>query len=116
MVVDSTFRSPFFRPTAGCERKLATDNLTTRPASFQGRHLFVNIDNPQGELRLEVLDDDGHLVAPFTCDNCQPVQADATCQPVFWHGVDDLLRLAGKPVRFRFHLYDGRLYASWVSS
>ena len=28
--------------------------LTTRPLRFRGRHLFVNIDAPKGELRIEI--------------------------------------------------------------
>ena len=32
-----------------------------------------------------------------------------------WDGAQDLSDLAGKPVRFRFHLSNGDLYAFWVS-
>ena len=32
-----------------------------------------------------------------------------------WHGGKDLSELAGQPVRFRFRLTDGSLYAFWVS-
>jgi hypothetical protein len=64
---------------------------------------------------VDVLDEDGQPIAPFTRENCVPVRADATCQPVTWQGADDLSRLAGRPVRFRFHLSDGHLYAFWVS-
>ena len=32
-----------------------------------------------------------------------------------WKKAEDLGRLAGKTVRFRFTLRDGRLYAFWVS-
>ncbi len=89
--------------------------LTTRPVSFRGKHLFVNIDNPEGELRVEVLDEDGKLIEPFTCDVCLPIATDSTCQVVTWQGVDDLSGLSGRPVRFRFHLSNGRLFAFWVS-
>jgi len=44
-----------------------------------------------------------------------PVKGDSTRQRVAWKGADDLSRLAGRPVRFRFHLTDGELYAFWVS-
>ena len=40
--------------------------LTTRPVSFRGKHLFVNVDTPAGELRAEVLDEKGEVMAPFT--------------------------------------------------
>ncbi|MBN1347090.1 MAG: glycosyl hydrolase family 32 [Phycisphaerae bacterium] len=89
--------------------------LTTRKLSFKGKHLFVNADAHQGELRVEVLDADGKVVEPFTRDNCEPIKADRTLIPVKWKGAADLSAVAGKPVRLRFSLKMGRLYAFWVS-
>jgi hypothetical protein len=34
---------------------------------------------------------------------------------VGWRGAKDLAAIAGKPVRFRFHLTSGALYSFWVS-
>ena len=90
-------------------------HLTTRPLRFSGKHLFVNVDNPEGDLWVEILDEDGKPVGPFTRANCQSVQADSTLAQVHWKNVPDLSSLAGKPVRFRFHLRKGRLYSFWVS-
>jgi len=90
--------------------------LTTRPVRFNARYLFVNADVDQGELRAEVLDADGQVVAPFTRENCIPVKDDSTLAQVRWQGADDLSPLAGKPVRLRFHLTRGSLYAFWVSA
>jgi hypothetical protein len=89
--------------------------LTTRPVQFQGQHLFVNVDAAAGELRVEVLGESGEVVAPFTKARCVPLRADRTLERVAWEGASDLSSLAGKPVRFRFHLRQGRLYAFWVS-
>jgi len=89
--------------------------LTTRPVVFSGKRLFVNIDAPQGELRVEILDKNDQVIAPFTKENCEPVTADKTLQAVRWKEAEDLSALAGKPVRFRFHLTNGKLYAFWVS-
>jgi len=89
--------------------------LTTRPVSFTGRYLFVNVKASEGELRAEVLDEAGEPIAPFTRDNCKPVRGDRTLQGVSWEGGEDLSALAGKPVRFRFYLRKGELYAFWVS-
>jgi len=91
-------------------------SVTTRPVRFSGRHLFVNVAAPNGELRVEVLDADRKPIAPFTRDNAVAIRADSTRQHVRWTGADDLAPLAGKPVRFRFHLRSGSLYAFWVSS
>jgi hypothetical protein len=89
--------------------------LTTRPVRFQGKHLFVNLAAAAGELRAEVLDEQGEPIAPFTKANCLPVKGDKTLLGVTWRGADDLGSLAGKPVRFRFHLTNGQLYSFWVS-
>jgi hypothetical protein len=89
--------------------------LTTRPIAFAGRHLFVNIDCPGGSLRVEALDSDGNKIEPFTAANCRPISADSTRERVQWAGADSLESLAGRPVRFRFLLTGGRLYAFWVS-
>jgi hypothetical protein len=92
----------------------AEGTLTTRPVSSRGKRLFVNAD-VAGELQVEVLDRDGQVVAPFSRANCEPVRGDKTLLPVRWKGATDLSALAGKPVRFRFHLRNGRLFAFWVS-
>jgi len=89
--------------------------LTTRPVRFEGKHLFVNVAAPEGELRVEILDEKGKAVAPFTREQCVPVAADSVLQAVTWKGAKGLSALAGRPVRFRFHLRSGRLYAFWVS-
>jgi hypothetical protein len=89
--------------------------LTTRPVRFRGRHCFVNIDAPKGELRVELLDRDGKTIPPFTRANCMPVRADRTAQRVNWKGAADLNAIAGQTVKFRFHLTNGKLYAFWVS-
>ncbi len=89
--------------------------LTTRPVRFKGRYLFVNVDAPKGELRVEVLDRNGQVIEPFALNKCDPLQADTTLQQVHWQGVDDLSAVAGKPVCFRFRLTNGSLYSFWVS-
>jgi len=89
--------------------------LTTRPVTFKGKHLFVNADCPRGELKVEVLDKDGKVIKPFTLKNCKPVSSDKTLVKVNWRQNKDLAALAHKPVRFRFHLRNGSLYAFWVS-
>jgi hypothetical protein len=89
--------------------------LTTRPLRFSGKHLFVNADVDGGQLRVEVLDQHGQVVSPFSLANCEPIGADKTLQKITWKGAADLSALAGQPVRFRFSLENGALYAFWVS-
>jgi hypothetical protein len=89
--------------------------LTTRPVHFSGKHLFVNVDNPNGELRVEILNEAGVALPQFDLRKCLPVSANKTLQPVRWSDVKDLSSLANQPVRFRFRLKNGRLYAFWLS-
>ena len=89
--------------------------LTTRPVRFSGKHLFVNLAADKGALRAEVLDEHNKPIEPFTLANCVSLRADSTLEPVRWTGADDLSSLTGRPVRFRFELESGSLYAFWVS-
>jgi len=89
--------------------------LTTRPVVFHGAYLFVNLLARQGEMRVEVLDESGRPIAPFTRDQCEPISGDTTRERVDWRGAQDMRVLAGRPVRFRFHLTGGSLYAFWIS-
>ena len=88
--------------------------LTTRPVIFKGKHLFVNVDCPQGELKAEVLDKDGKPIKPFSLENCKPISCDKTLAAVTWKEAD-LSTLSGKPVRVRFHVKNGSIYSFWVS-
>jgi hypothetical protein len=89
--------------------------VTTRPVRFSGKYLFVNLAATEGSLRAEVLDEKGEPIAPFTKENCIPVKGDKTLLGVNWSGAEDLSAVAGKPVRFRFHIANSRLYSFWVS-
>jgi hypothetical protein len=89
-------------------------SVTTRPVTFQGVHLFVNAACA-GLLRAEVLDDKEQPIPPFTLANCIPIRGDKTRHEVKWRGAGDLAAVARLPVRLRFSLTDGRLFAFWVS-
>lgn len=86
--------------------------LTTRPVTFRGTELFVNLNAPQGALQVEVLDLSEN---PRVLATSKPLTADATRQRVAWTNRADLSGLAGKRVRFRFQLTNGQLYAFWIS-
>ncbi len=88
--------------------------LVTRPVTFRGTHLFVNVAARGGELRAEVLDKDSRALPGLTRDDCVPVRGDSARAAVRWKGAG-LAGLAGRAVRFRFYLRHGELYAFWVS-
>ncbi|MEA4918651.1 glycosyl hydrolase family 32 [Proteiniphilum sp.] len=86
--------------------------LLTRPVTFSGKFLFVNTDCPEGELLVEVLDENGIVMDQLTSE---PIHTDKTLYKVVWESGADLSGLANKPVRFRFNLTNGKLYSFWVS-
>jgi len=80
--------------------------LTTRPLRFSGKRLFVNLDAPQGELRVEAIDEKGDVLLRFGAGSGDRTRLALT---------GDLAPLAGRSLRFRFTLKKGRLYSFWVS-
>ncbi|MDR2674926.1 MAG: hypothetical protein LBC18_08690 [Opitutaceae bacterium] len=89
--------------------------LTTRPVVFTGQFPFVNVDTQGGTLAVEILDEKGEVMPAFSKGNFTPIRGDTVKQAMTWKGTPGLATLAGKPVRFRFHLDKGDLYAFWVS-
>ena len=89
--------------------------LTTRPVTFKGKHLFVNVDCPEGELKAEVLDEEGNVIPGLSVGDCNAISLDQTLTAVTWKDSNNLSAIAGKPVRFRFLLKNGSLYAFLVS-
>lgn len=89
--------------------------LITRPLIFKGKHLFVNVNSKEGELKVEILDKKGRVILPFTSNNCTPLHVDSTIQKISWKNNKDLGKLAGKPIKLRFLLKNGDLYSFWIS-
>ncbi len=85
--------------------------LITKPVIFEGDQLFVNFKTQgQGRLRVELLDETGSPLKGFSLADCQPLQGDEIEQAIPWKSAN-LKQHAGQPVRLRFVLEDGELYA-----
>ncbi len=91
--------------------------LITEPLTFDGKHLFVNVDvRRRGLLAVELLDRDGQVIPGYGRKDCRmPRGVDKTKLRVTWRKHDDVAALAGKVVRMKFYLTHGDLYAFWVS-
>lgn len=89
--------------------------LTTKPLTFSGKYMFVNVANAGGSLQIEALDGNNNVIAPFTKANSVTISTDRTMQAVTWNGVSDLSSLIGRQVKFRFTLTNGSLYSFWVT-
>ncbi len=104
-------RDGFASMSAGIEG----GTLTTKVLTFKGRYLFVNADCAEGELRVEVLDENYSPYPLYLYENCIPVSTNSTIWQIKWKDYDQLTSLAGKKVRFRFYLNNGSLFSFWVS-
>nr|WP_302614816.1 glycosyl hydrolase family 32 [uncultured Bacteroides sp.] len=89
--------------------------LLTRPVTFTGEYMFVNVSCPNGELKVEILDADNNVIPGFSANDCKPLSTDSTIAQIKWKNKKDLSALKSQPVRFKFYLINGDLYSFWVS-
>ena len=88
--------------------------LTTRPFTFDGKQLLVNLNtSASGEGRVAILDESGgNEISGFATKDCRIINGDFLEKKVEWaDGADDVSRLTGKPVRLRFDLRGAKLYS-----
>lgn len=88
--------------------------LLTPPLTLPEGQLFVNINNPSGNLVVEVVDEQGYPLPGFAKRDCIPVATDSIRVPVRWKGGGSLAGITRKTVHFRFHFRQGDLYAFWI--
>jgi hypothetical protein len=82
--------------------------IQTKPFELPGSKLFVNIDTPKGELRVDVLDGTGKVVA-----QSEPLSGDLLCEPVTW-AEGTIAKMKAQNVSLRFTLRDGQFYSYWL--
>jgi hypothetical protein len=89
--------------------------LTTRLVAAHAGRMLLNA-RVRGELRVEVLDPEGKPVPGYTGEECLPVRGDGTRLALRWKDRADFDALRGRPIRLRFTLRDGGLYAFWFEA
>jgi len=62
-------------------------------------------------VRVEIQDPDGTALPGFALEDCVTIFGDSVERRTQWKPGGDLTALAGRPVRLRFVLSDGDLYA-----
>ena len=82
--------------------------LLTKRFKLPEPRLFVNVDAPKGELRVEVLDGAGKVVA-----QSDPLSGDLLRVPVTW-AKGDIADLKGRTASLRFTLRNGQFYSYWL--
>lgn len=105
----SRVRRFVFRTDGFVSAHAASGTLTTKPFTFAGSRLSLNIIS-KGATRVELQDADGRALPGFALADCTPITADAIDHTVTWKG-GDLAAHAGKPVRLRVELKDADLFA-----
>ena len=100
---------------ASMEAREKECTLTTRPLISRHQALFVNTVCPNGSLAVEVLDEAGNVLSPYTKEKCRYVSVDSCCQRITWEDAEKLALPEGMPFRLRFSLKQGSLYSFWIS-
>ncbi|MCP4641894.1 MAG: hypothetical protein GY851_15740 [bacterium] len=86
--------------------------LATHPFQLTkeaGRALRLNVDAPDGEVRVQV-SADGKAIPGYTFDDCVPVTGDDAALPVSWKGGTSLPD-SGPLLQISFQMRSARLYA-----
>ena len=87
-------------------------SLKTKPIRFAGDNLYLNFSSSaMGDVRVEILDTDGHVIPGFSSADCDPIFGDTVKRKVSWSGHENLSNLAGKTIQLRFILKDADLYS-----
>lgn len=83
-------------------------SLVTKAFTLTGSRLELNVEAPEGELEVEVLDENGQLILPFRQSFARV--DDLRLRPD-WIAPSDLGSLKGRTVSLRFKLRNTRLYS-----
>jgi hypothetical protein len=86
--------------------------MATKPLTFAGKTLQINFStSAAGSVRVEIQDAAGKPIPGFALDDCPDIYGDRIEHAVTWKQGNDVSKLAGQPVRLRFVMKDGDLYA-----
>jgi hypothetical protein len=88
-------------------------SMKTRPLTFAGNRLVLNVDtDATGRLQVGLFDDQGEPIEGFGLDDCIYINCDETAAEVEWleKGVD-LSSLAGKTVQLEIRGRGAKLYS-----
>ena len=94
------------------EARESLGSVVTRPFKLDGNALQVNVDAIAGEIRVEVLNEEGKPIPGFSGKDAKKYRAvDELRLEPHWNDGADLSSLVGQVVRLRFHLAQAKLYA-----
>ncbi len=86
--------------------------VTTKPFVLTEPQLQVNVNAAEGELYLEVLDEEGRAIPGFALSDAVPAKAiDELRWGPEWTDRKDLSTLLGRTIRLKFHLRNAAVYS-----
>jgi len=89
--------------------------VLTKPISFSGTGLSVNVNSSAGDFRAEVQGEGGRPIAGFDIGSCDTVRADDCSRALSWKGRYDLSSISGNVIRLRFLMRRAKLFSFWFS-
>lgn len=92
----------------------STSNLArvmTRCLLFHEPMLKINVQAPQGEVRVQLSDEMGKPLTGFSFDDCIPFKGDELFWEPQWHSGKTLKDALNRPVRVEAQMAEARLYA-----
>ncbi len=111
-----------------------TGEVVTRTLWCRGGSLVVNADasdpsvwrregnrwknhpGGQGEVRVELLDENGSVLPGFEAARCEPLRSDALSHTMGWEAQPDLNSLKDRKIQVRFLLRNAKLYSFRLGS
>lgn len=93
------------------ESRAGLGSLGTRWVRLNDDRLLLNVQAPNGEVRVQISDPSGQPLPGYTFDQCAPFRGDSLAWQPRWADHSNVAGLIGKPVRIDVRVYHARLYA-----
>ena len=88
-----------------------TGLLVTRPLRWEGEMLEINAASGDGVIAVEVLAEDGAVIAGYERTSSVPFSGDSLRQEMQWRDGRDMSVLCGRRIRLKFYLSNAVLYS-----
>jgi hypothetical protein len=97
---------------ASVHAKLQEGEFTTKPISFSGKELSLNVaTSAAGMVQVEIRGLDANPIPGYALADCDLIYGDSLDRRVSWKGNRSVEALAGKPVLLRFVMREADVYS-----
>jgi hypothetical protein len=93
------------------EPEAGTGELTTRLLLWEGDEPELNVCAPDGDMRLQIVDDRATPLEGYHFEDCVPFRGDSTAWTPEWRDGRRVASLRDRIIRIQVRLTNGRLYA-----